>query len=213
MYPRTSEYLQIRDAAKHPPAPPEHAPQLGGGREGPGPPSSGEQTPAGNRVVAGPIAPDATRWEHGDGTRPRFCRSSGLDLLGASRRILPVLAGPAARHYRYLPGEALRRVADQSEITLSQLAGVSSFYSKFRHRPVGRHLVSVCNGTACHVKGAERVYDMLRNHLQITGNNDTDASGEFTVEKVFCIGCCTLAPVVRAGDHVYGPQTTDGSRS
>jgi NADH-quinone oxidoreductase subunit F len=133
-----------------------------------------------------------------------------LDRLGRKpERILPVLQA-LQRHYRYLPGEALRRLAGESQITLAQIASVSTFYSQFRHRPVGRNLISVCNGTACHVKGAERVYDMLRSHLQIAGNDDTDASGEFTVEKVFCIGCCTLAPVVRCGDDVYGPQTTDG---
>ena len=124
-------------------------------------------------------------------------------------RILPVLQ-VLQRHYRYLPGEALRRVAQHSDITLAQIASVSTFYSQFRHRPVGRNLISVCNGTACHVKGAERVYDVLRDYFQITGKDDTDASGEYTVEKVFCIGCCTLAPVVRCGDDVYGPQTTDG---
>ena len=133
-----------------------------------------------------------------------------LDRLGRNPdRILPVLQ-VLQRHYRYLPGEALRRVAQQSDITLAQIASVSTFYSQFRHRPVGRNLISVCNGTACHVKGAERVYDVLRDYFQITGNDDTDASGEYTVEKVFCIGCCTLAPVVRCGDDVYGPQTTDG---
>jgi NADH:ubiquinone oxidoreductase subunit F (NADH-binding)/NADH:ubiquinone oxidoreductase subunit E len=114
------------------------------------------------------------------------------------------------RHYRYLPEEALRRVASESQITLAEIASVSTFYSQFRHRPMGRNLISVCNGTACHVKGAERVYDMLRSHLRIAGDDDTDPSGQYTVEKVFCIGCCTLAPVVRCGEDVYGPQTTDG---
>ncbi len=133
-----------------------------------------------------------------------------LDRLGRSPdKILPVLQ-VLQRHYRYLPGEALRRVAQQSDITLAQIASVSTFYAQFRHRPVGRNLISVCNGTACHVKGAERVYDVLRDYFQIRGHDDTDASGEYTVEKVFCIGCCTLAPVVRCGDDVYGPQTTDG---
>ena len=133
-----------------------------------------------------------------------------LDRLGRNPdRILPVLQ-VLQRHYRYLPGEALRRVAQHSDITLAQIASVSTFYSQFRHRPVGRNLISVCNGTACHVKGAERVYDVLRDYFHISGNDDTDASGEYTVEKVFCIGCCTLAPVVRCGDDVYGPQTTDG---
>ena len=133
-----------------------------------------------------------------------------LDRLGRNPdRVLPVLQA-LQRHYRYLPGEALRRVADQSNMTLAQIASVSTFYSQFRHRPVGRNLISVCNGTACHVKGAERVYDVLRDYFQITGKDDTDASGEYTVEKVFCLGCCTLAPVVRCGEDVYGPQTTDG---
>ena len=133
-----------------------------------------------------------------------------LDRLGREPdRILPVLQ-VLQRHYRYLPGEALRRVADHSAITLAQIASVSTFYSQFRHRPVGRNLISVCNGTACHVKGAERVYDMLREYFHITGDDDTDATGEYTVEKVFCIGCCTLAPVVRSGEDVYGHQTTDG---
>ena len=133
-----------------------------------------------------------------------------LERLGRNPdRVLPVLQ-VLQRHYRYLPADALRRVAQQSDITLAQIASVSTFYSQFRHRPVGRNLISVCNGTACHVKGAERVYDVLRDHLHITGKDDTDSAGEYTVEKVFCIGCCTLAPVVRCGDDVYGPQTTDG---
>ena len=133
-----------------------------------------------------------------------------LDRLGGNPdRVLPVLQA-LQRHYRYLPVDALRRVAQRSDITLAQIASVSTFYSQFRHRPVGRRLISVCNGTACHVKGAERVYDMLRDRLHIPGGDDTDASGEYTVEKVFCLGCCTLAPVVRCGESVYGPQTTDG---
>ena len=91
-----------------------------------------------------------------------------LDRLGRNPdRILPVLQ-VLQRHYRYLPGEALRRVAQQSDITLAQIASVSTFYSQFRHRPVGRNLISVCNGTACHVKGAERVYDVLRDYFHIT---------------------------------------------
>jgi NADH:ubiquinone oxidoreductase subunit F (NADH-binding)/NADH:ubiquinone oxidoreductase subunit E/Pyruvate/2-oxoacid:ferredoxin oxidoreductase delta subunit len=132
-----------------------------------------------------------------------------LDRIGGRPdRVLPVLQA-LQRHYRYLPVEALRRVTERSDITLAQISSVSTFYSQFRHRPVGRRLISVCNGTACHVKGAERVYDMLRDRLHITGSDDTDPSGDHTVEKVFCLGCCTLAPVVRCGESVYGPQTTD----
>ena len=98
-----------------------------------------------------PIMPDPTRWEHGDGTRSRLCRSNARPHGRNPDRILPVLQ-VLQRHYRYLPSEALRRVAQESNITLAQIASVSTFYSQFRHRPVGRNLISVCNGTACHVK-------------------------------------------------------------
>jgi NADH-quinone oxidoreductase subunit F len=132
-----------------------------------------------------------------------------LDRLGRDpNRVLPVLQA-LQRRFRYLPEEALRRVADHSDISLAQIASVSTFYAQFRHRPVGRNLISICNGTACHVKGADRLYERLREQFQIRGDDDTDASGEFTVEKVFCIGCCTLAPVVRCGDDVFGHQTPD----
>ncbi len=70
--------------------------------------------------------------------------------------------------------------------------------------PVGRHLVSVCHGTACHVAGAEKVTEAVRRHLRLEGEADTDADKLFTVQKVACLGCCSLAPVVRIDDRVYG---------
>jgi NADH-quinone oxidoreductase subunit F len=79
----------------------------------------------------------------------------------------------------------------------------------FRHKPVGRHIVRVCHGTACHVTGAERVEDALRRHLDIQPGKDTDDHGQFTVEQVACLGCCTLAPVVRIGDSTSGHLTSE----
>ena len=70
--------------------------------------------------------------------------------------------------------------------------------------PVGRHLVSVCHGTACHVAGAEKVTEAVRRHLRLEGEADTDSGKLFTVQKVACLGCCSLAPVVRIDDRVYG---------
>ena len=112
-------------------------------------------------------------------------------------------------HYGYLPQPAMRRVCEITEISPAALAGVASFYDMFRHKPVGRHVVRVCHGTACHVTGAERVEAALRRHLRIQPGTDTDEQGLFTIEQVACLGCCTLAPVVRVGEVTSGHLTTE----
>jgi NADH-quinone oxidoreductase subunit F len=112
-------------------------------------------------------------------------------------------------HYRYLPEEALRRVCELTEITPAQVAGIGTFYNQFRHRPMGKHLVSICHGTACHVKGSVPVHDALHRHLGITAADDTDPQGLFTVQKVACLGCCTLAPVMQIDGVTYGHMTPD----
>lgn len=113
-------------------------------------------------------------------------------------------------HYRYLPQPALRRVCEITDLTPAAVTGVSSFYSQFRHQPVGEHMVHVCVGTACHVKGAERVHNAICRELGIQEGQDTDPAGRFTVEKVACLGCCTLAPVVRIDEVTYGYVSPDG---
>ena len=79
----------------------------------------------------------------------------------------------------------------------------------FRHEPSGKHIVHVCHGTACHVGGAERVEDALRRHLHIPEGADTDADRRFTIERVACLGCCTLAPVVRIEEETIGFATAE----
>ena len=101
------------------------------------------------------------------------------------------------------------RVCETTNITPAQIMGISTFYSQFRHRPVGLHMIKVCVGTACHVKGAMLVYDAFRRHLELKGEEDTDAEGLFTLEKVACLGCCTIAPVVQIDDITYGHVTTE----
>ncbi|HCE01004.1 MAG TPA: proton-conducting membrane transporter [Armatimonadetes bacterium] len=110
---------------------------------------------------------------------------------------------------RWLPEPALRRVAESTDASLADLYGLATFYSQFRLRPVGRNIVSVCHGTACHVKGSELIEDALRRHLQLANGADTDRNGEFTIERVACLGCCTLAPVVRIEGVTYGQLKPD----
>lgn len=119
---------------------------------------------------------------------------------------IPILQAIQA-HYRYLPDEALRRVCEKTEITPSQIAGTSSFYSRFRRSPVGEHIVRVCHGTACHVAGARQITDELRRELSIADGEDTDPSRTFTVEEVACLGCCSLAPVLMVDEHTAGKLT------
>jgi NADH:ubiquinone oxidoreductase subunit E len=110
-------------------------------------------------------------------------------------------------HYRYLPDEALRRLCDLTEITPAEIAGTSSFYGQFRRSPVGRHIVRVCHGTACHVSGARQITEELRRYLAIPDGEDTDAARMFTLDEVACLGCCSLAPVLMVDGHTAGKLT------
>jgi len=109
--------------------------------------------------------------------------------------------------YRYLPDEALKRVCELTEITPAQIEGTSSFYAQFRRSPLGRHVVRVCHGTACHVAGARQITDELRRRLDIPDDADTDARRMFTVDEVACVGCCSLAPVMTVDGQAAGKLT------
>jgi NADH-quinone oxidoreductase subunit F len=117
--------------------------------------------------------------------------------------VIPILQA-IQEHYRFLPQEAMERVCLLTEITPATITGVSTFYMQFRHRPVGQHVISVCHGTACHVKGSGLVQDAIERQLGLANGHDTDAQGLFTLQKVACLGCCTLAPVVQIDHTTYG---------
>ena len=109
----------------------------------------------------------------------------------------------------YLPHEVLRHVARLTGIGPTRVQGVAGFYPQFRLAPSGKHTVRVCIGTACYVKGADQVTDAFRDHLRIPEDGDTDGDGLFTVDKVACLGCCMMAPVVQIGDAIYGHVQRD----
>jgi len=103
----------------------------------------------------------------------------------------------------YLPAKALRYVTDHSRITLRQIYSVATFYEWFRFKPVGKHMIRTCHGTACHVNGAKHTTREVQNILNI-GDRETTTDGLFTLESVACLGCCSLAPVMMIGNDVYG---------
>ena len=125
--------------------------------------------------------------------------------------VIPILQAIQS-HYGYLPDAVLERVCQTTEITLAQIAGTSSFYAQFRRAPIGRHLVRVCHGTACHVAGVEHITQELRRHLELAPDQDTDARRLFTIQEVACLGCCSLAPVMMIDGDAAGHLTPSQAR-
>ncbi len=114
-------------------------------------------------------------------------------------------------HKGYLEKEALERVARSMGVPTARIYGVVTFYAQFRLTPVGKHLIRVCHGTACHVQNADGLTEAVEGELGLkTGETTPDML--FTVESVACLGCCSLAPVIMVGEKVYGKLSTDKVR-
>lgn len=127
-----------------------------------------------------------------------------IDRIGTGRQIIIPLLQALQEEFSYLPSEVLERVYERTEIDRAQLVSVSTFYTHFRHIPYGKHLIKVCTGTACHVKGAGNVYDSFRRELRMEEDSITTSDHLFSIEKIACLGCCTLAPVVQIDEKIYG---------
>jgi NADH:ubiquinone oxidoreductase subunit E len=127
------------------------------------------------------------------------------DILGqfADRRasLIPILQ-EIQNTYFYLPEEALRRVARKLQVPLPEVYQVATFYRCFSLKPRGKHLVQVCQGTACHVRGSSRILERVATETQ-AGPSGTSADMQFTVQSVRCLGCCGLAPVLRVDRETY----------
>lgn len=122
-----------------------------------------------------------------------------------AQNLIPLLQ-EIQEHYHYLPEPALREVAQRLQVPLTAVFHVATFYNCFSLEPVGDHLVQVCLGTACHVRGAPRVLDRLLRELNLPAPGTTKDC-QFTVRTVRCVGCCSLAPVVRVDASTH-PRLT-----
>ena len=121
--------------------------------------------------------------------------------------LMPVMQ-QAQDIFGYLPLEVQKEIASQLGIPLTDVYGVATFYSQFVMEARGENLISVCLGTACYVKGAQKVMDALSEALAVPPGTTT-ADGKFTLEATRCLGCCGLAPVIMIGDDVYGELKGD----
>jgi NADH:ubiquinone oxidoreductase subunit E len=111
--------------------------------------------------------------------------------------------------FGYVPKEAVQYLSDTLGIAPSRFYGVATFYSQFRLKPSGKNRITACCGTACHVRGAERILTSLKRELHLADEEDTTPDGQFTVEKVACLGFCSFAPVVLINGAVHGKTTAD----
>jgi NADH:ubiquinone oxidoreductase subunit E len=105
--------------------------------------------------------------------------------------------------YNYLPADALQRVSERMAIPIIQVYQVASFYKAFSLKPRGKHIITVCLGTACHVRGGEMIIDQIGRLLEIKAG-DTTKDMQFTLEAVNCLGCCALGPVMVMDGKYYG---------
>jgi NADH-quinone oxidoreductase subunit E len=121
-------------------------------------------------------------------------------------RLVPILQA-VQEEYRYLPKEVLTYVATALDVSPARVFGVATFYSHFAIQPKGKHIVRLCDGTACHVKDSIPILDAIRKRLGLEGKQTTTPDMMFTVETVACLGACGLAPVLVVDEQVYGQMT------
>jgi NADH-quinone oxidoreductase subunit E len=132
------------------------------------------------------------------------------DALDHDTGLIPVLQN-VQEVYGYLPRLALQEISLQTGISLSQIYGVASFYNQFRLSPIGKYLIDVCHGTACHVAGAGLITSALEEELGIESGKTT-RDMIYTLSSVACMGACSQAPVMRIGQETFGNLTPDKTR-
>lgn len=109
--------------------------------------------------------------------------------------------------FGYIPEETVHWFAKRSDIPSSKFYGVITFYSQFHLAPRGKNIVTVCAGTVCHVKGAPRIISKIQEDLKLKEDQDTTRDKKFTLERVNCVGACSIAPVVLVNEKVFGKVT------
>ena len=113
--------------------------------------------------------------------------------------------------YGYLPMDVMERIAQRCDTPIATIIGVATFYAQFRLEPVGKYLIMLCQGTACHVNGSELISSAVTDELGIH-DGETTADGLFSLKHVACLGCCSLSPVMMINGKTYGSLTPDKAK-
>lgn len=113
--------------------------------------------------------------------------------------------------YGYLPQDVIRHISEKTGIKPAKIMGVATFYTQFRLKPVGKYLIMLCKGTACHVNGSDLIEKTITETLGIH-DGETTEDGLFTLKNVACLGCCSLSPVMMINEETYGSLTPDKTK-
>ena len=133
---------------------------------------------------------------------PYFEKYTGADIITVLQK--------AQELYGYLPVDLLNYISLRLNVKLAKVMGIVTFYTQFRTKPVGKNLILLCQGTACHVNGSADIEDAVKDYLGVAEGEIT-SDGLFTYNNVACIGCCSLSPVMMIGDKAYGNLTKDST--
>lgn len=129
------------------------------------------------------------------------------DLPQKRESVIPALQ-TVQKSKGYLPEKSLEAISKHTDTPLAKITGIATFYSQFYLEPQGEHTIKVCQGTACHIKGADEIFDELKRKLDVTAGEVTK-DGKFTLTSVRCLGCCSLAPAMMVDEDVHGNLTPE----
>jgi len=138
---------------------------------------------------------------------PEAATDRVIDGYGADRTYLIHVLQDLQEEFDYLPRPALERVAERLEVPLAEVLRVATFYAAFSLEPRGEHIITVCMGTACHVRGARAVLERLQETLKVQAGRTTE-DGKFTLETVNCLGACALGPLISVDGQYHGKMTS-----
>ena len=132
-----------------------------------------------------------------------------IDSYGAQRSNLIAIMQDIQAEYKYLSPEVLELIAKKLNIGVAKVYSVATFYENFSLEAKGKYIIKVCDGTACHVRKSQPIYNAIREYLKLEGKQKTSANGLFTLETVACLGACGLAPVITVNDQVHSKMTPE----
>jgi len=137
---------------------------------------------------------------------------AGLTEKKGRKGVLIPMLQAAQDTFGYIPEQVIYDIGEVTAIPLADIYGVITFYAQFRLKPLGKHLIRICEGTACHVNGAKSILRALQDELGIMVG-ETTGDGLFTLESVACLGCCSLSPVIMVDDETFANLNQDRTRA
>ena len=132
-----------------------------------------------------------------------------IDSYGCQKANLIAIMQDIQSGYKYLRADVLERIAEKLGISVAKVYSVATFYENFSLEAKGKYIIKVCDGTACHVRKSQPIFNAISEYLELEGKQKTSADGLFTLETVACLGACGLAPVVTVNDQVHSKMSPE----